>query len=117
MPIDWRPVEADASMPACRAVVATRLRAPDREAALLRRLRVLKFSALAIDDPEVIERACSEALIEPEEMRAWVADPEVEPVLEADWRRHAARLPRRARRTTSSAAPPTAAATPAPPTS
>ena len=33
MPIDWRPVEAGASLPACRAIVATRLRAPDREAA------------------------------------------------------------------------------------
>ena len=52
MPIDWRPVEANASLPACRAVVATRLHAPDREAALLRRLRVLQFSALDIDDPD-----------------------------------------------------------------
>ena len=43
MPIDWRPVEASASLPACRAVVATRLHAPDREAALLRRLRVLQL--------------------------------------------------------------------------
>ena len=84
MPIDWRPVEAAASLPACRAIVATRLRAPDREGALLRRLRVLNFSGLALDDPAVIERACSEALIEPEEIRVWVTDPAVEPVLEAD---------------------------------
>jgi len=84
MPIDWRPVEASASLPACRAIVATRLRAPDREPALLRRLRVLNFSGLAIDDPEVIERACTEALIEPEEIRAWVTDPQVEPTLRAD---------------------------------
>ena len=84
MPIDWRPVEASASLPACRAIVATRLRAPDREAALLRRLRVLTFSGLALDDPEVIERACTEALIEPEEIRVWVTDPGVEPALRAD---------------------------------
>jgi hypothetical protein len=84
MPIDWRPVEAAASLPACRAVVATRLRAPDREAALLRRLRVLTFSGLALDDPAVIERACTEALIEPEEIRAWVGNHDVEPVLRAD---------------------------------
>jgi predicted DsbA family dithiol-disulfide isomerase len=84
MPIDWRPVEAAASLPACRAIVATRLRAPDREAALLRRLRVLNFSALALDDPQVIERACTEALIEPEEIRAWITDPGVEPALRAD---------------------------------
>ena len=84
MPIDWRPVEAVASLPACRALVATRLRAPDREAALLRRLRVLNFTGLALDDPEVIDRACTEALIEPEEIRAWVTDPAVEPVLRED---------------------------------
>ncbi len=86
MPIDWQPVEGGASLPACRAVVATRLHAPDREAPLLRRLRVLNFAALDLDDPAVIERAASEALIEPAELRAWTADPEVEPVLEADKR-------------------------------
>jgi 2-hydroxychromene-2-carboxylate isomerase len=84
MPIDWRPVEAGASLPACRAVVATRLHAPDREAPLLRRLRVLNFSALDLDDPEVIDRAASEALIEPGELLAWGADPEVDRVLQAD---------------------------------
>jgi 2-hydroxychromene-2-carboxylate isomerase len=91
MPIDWRPVEAGASLPACRAVVATRLHAPDREAPLLRRLRVLNFSALDLDDPAVIDRAASEALIEPGELREWTADPEVEPALRADMR--AARSP------------------------
>jgi len=86
MPIDWRPVETGASLPACRAVVATRLHAPDREEALLRRLRVLTFSALDLDDPAVIERAASEALIEPAELHAWLGDPEVDSVLEADKR-------------------------------
>jgi predicted DsbA family dithiol-disulfide isomerase len=91
MPIDWRPVEAGASLPACRAVVATRLHAPDREAAVLRRLRVLNFSGLTIDDPEVIERAGTEALIEPQELRTWLGDPAVEPALHADMK--AARSP------------------------
>jgi 2-hydroxychromene-2-carboxylate isomerase len=91
MPIDWRPVEAGASLPACRAVVATRLHAPDREAPFLRRLRVLNFSALDLDDPAVIDRAGSEALIEPGELREWTADPDVESVLQADKR--AARSP------------------------
>jgi predicted DsbA family dithiol-disulfide isomerase len=86
MPIDWQPVELGASLPACRAVVATRLHAPDRETALLRRLRVLNFSALDVDDPAVIERAASEALIEPAELRAWLADAAVEPALRADMR-------------------------------
>jgi 2-hydroxychromene-2-carboxylate isomerase len=84
MPIDWRPVEAGASLPACRAVVATRLHAPDREGPLLRRLRVLNFSALDLDDPAVIDRAASEALIEPGELRGWTTDPDVEPALQAD---------------------------------
>ena len=91
MPIDWRPVELGASAAACRAVVATRLHAPDREAAFLRRLRVLNFSAMALDDPDVIARAASEALIEPEELAVWLADPAVEPALRDDMR--AARNP------------------------
>ena len=45
---------------------------------------MLNFSALDIDDPAVIERAGTEALIEPQELRTWMADPEVEPVLAAD---------------------------------
>ena len=32
----------------------------------------------------MIDRACTEALIEPEEIRAWVTDPAVEPVLRED---------------------------------
>ena len=84
MPIDWRPVELGPSAPACRAVVATRLHAPDREAPFLRRLRVLNFSALDLADQAVIDRAASEALIEPEEIRTWLKDPAVEPVLRAD---------------------------------
>jgi predicted DsbA family dithiol-disulfide isomerase len=84
MPIDWRPVELGASAPACRAVVATRLHAPDRTAPLLRRLRVLTFSALDIEDPAVIDRAAGEAVVEPAELRRWMDDPEVEPALQAD---------------------------------
>src|SRR3954447_23327019 len=84
MPIDWRPAPLVVSAPACRAVVATRLHAPDREAAFLRRLRVLNFSGLALDGPAVIERAGTEALIEPEELRAWIEDPDVEPAVRAD---------------------------------
>src|SRR4051812_47912049 len=86
MPIDWRPVELGASAPACRAVVAARLHAPDREAALLRRLRVLCFAALDIEQPEVIDRAASEALIEPAELREWMADPAVDDALATDMR-------------------------------
>jgi predicted DsbA family dithiol-disulfide isomerase len=91
MPIDWRPVALGASEPACRAVVAARLHAPDREAALLRRLRVLCFSALDIAAQAVLDRAASEALIEPGELHAWMDDPDVAEALAVDVR--AARSP------------------------
>src|SRR3954454_5529205 len=84
MPIDWCPTPLVASAPACRAVVATRLHAPDREAAFLRRLRVLNFAGLTLDASGMIERAATEALIEPQEIRVWVKDPAVEPALRAD---------------------------------
>src|ERR1700759_1454717 len=53
MPIDTsvRPRMA-ATVPACRAVVAARLHAPDHEQALLRRLRVHHFSGDLLDAPE-----------------------------------------------------------------
>src|SRR4051812_10894428 len=40
--------------PACRAVVAARLRAPDREDALLRALRLRNFAGELLDEPETI---------------------------------------------------------------
>jgi hypothetical protein len=84
-------VALGASEPACRAVVAARLHAPDREAALLRRLRVLCFSALDIAAQAVLDRAASEALIEPGELHAWMDDPDVAEALAVDVR--AARSP------------------------
>jgi predicted DsbA family dithiol-disulfide isomerase len=84
MPIDWRPVEEAASLPACRAVVATRMRAPDAEEAILRRLRVLNFSGFDLDDPAVIYRAAGESLIEPTEMRVWLERPDVAEALRED---------------------------------
>ena len=118
MPIDWRPVELGASLPACRAVVATRLHAPDREPAFLRRLRVLTFTGLALDDPEVIERAAHRGA---DRARG---DPDVAqgPGGRAGAAgRHGglalARRPPRARRTTSSAGRPRSGATRARPTS
>ena len=84
MPMDWRPVPVAASLPACRAVVATRMRAPDAEEAILRRLRVLNFSGFDLDDPAVIYRAAGESLIEPSEMRVWLERPDVEEALRED---------------------------------
>src|SRR4051812_17716834 len=55
MPIDTaeRPRMA-ATLPACRAVVATRLHAPERERRLLRRLRVRCFAGELLDEDSTI---------------------------------------------------------------
>ena len=52
MPIDTalRP-RMEATLPACRAVVATRVKAPERTRPLLRRLRVRHFAGELLDDP------------------------------------------------------------------
>ena len=92
MPLVWTPApEPDAGMDACRAVVAARLRSLGHCSALLRRLRVLHFGGLALDDPATIARAASEAGIDPAALAAWVREPEVEAALREDMR--AARNP------------------------
>ncbi|CAN5587063.1 hypothetical protein BH20ACT19_BH20ACT19_12170 [soil metagenome] len=92
MPIDTsvRPRMA-ATMPACRAVVATRIHAPERSHALLRCLRVHHFAGALLDEPETIAAAAGDAGLDVEELRAWVDDPEVERVLREDM--EAARQP------------------------
>jgi predicted DsbA family dithiol-disulfide isomerase len=86
MPIDpRRRPRMIATVHACRAVVAARLHAPDRERALLRRLRVHAMAGDLIDEPGVIARCAREAGIEPLTLfRAWDDDPAVEAALRAD---------------------------------
>jgi predicted DsbA family dithiol-disulfide isomerase len=85
MPIDWSErVRVAPSVHACRAVVATRLRWPDREAALLRRLRVLNFAGELLDDSDTLELAASQAGLPVEELAAWADAPEVEATMRAD---------------------------------
>ncbi len=76
MPIDTavRPRMA-ATIPACRAVVATRLNAPDRMRILLRRLRVRHFRGELLDAPETIAGAAADAGIEMADLERWTADP------------------------------------------
>ena len=85
MPIDTRlrPRMA-ATAPACRAVVAARLFAPEAEWALLRRLRVRHFSAQLLDDPAMIADAAVDAGIDPAELAQWVERPEVDAALQQD---------------------------------
>lgn len=85
MPIDAheRPRMA-ATAPACRAVVATRLRAPEREKALLRHLRVLNMAGPLLDEDETIDRAARQVGLDPGELHEWMGEPEVEEALRED---------------------------------
>lgn len=86
MPIDpRRRPRMMTTVHACRAVVAARLRAPDRERALLRRLRIHAMAGELIDEPGVIARCAREAGIEPMTLfRAEADDPAVEVALRED---------------------------------
>ena len=85
MPIDTslRPRMA-ATVPACRAVVATRLNAPERERAILRALRVLHFSGRLLDDPRTFAEAATMAGIEPADLERWTAQEATEQALRED---------------------------------
>jgi predicted DsbA family dithiol-disulfide isomerase len=85
MPIDTstRPRMA-ATVPACRAVVAARLHAPDKMRRLLRRLRVRHFSGELLDAPETIAGAATDAGIDPAALDRWTAGDDVEVALRED---------------------------------
>jgi len=85
MPIDTaeRPRMA-ATLPACRAIVAARRHAPDRDRLLLRRLRVLNFAGALLDEDETLRRAAEQARIDPEELERWAAEEETETELRRD---------------------------------
>src|SRR4051812_36840183 len=86
MPIDTRRrPRMMATVHACRAVVAARLRAPEKEEALLRRLRIRAMAGDLIDEPGVIAVAAREAGIEPMTLfRAEEDDPSLEVALRED---------------------------------
>jgi predicted DsbA family dithiol-disulfide isomerase len=85
MPIDPRPYARPASSePACRAVVAARLHAPERAEALLRRLRVRVMLGGLLDDPALIGAAAADAGLDPAALATWCATDAVVAALEAD---------------------------------
>src|SRR3954464_8669110 len=73
-----------ATLPACRAVVAARLHAPERMRRLLRRLRVRHFSGQLLDEPQTIAGAAADAGIDPAELERWTAGDDVEAALRED---------------------------------
>jgi len=92
MPIDWRlRPRMTATIHACRAVVATRLHAPEREWRILRAFRVRHMAGETIDEQATIDAAARDAGIEPRDLRRWVDEPATEQALHEDMR--AARRP------------------------
>ena len=85
MPIDPNPLPRPASCePACRAVVAARLNAPERHERLLRELRVRTMAGGLLDDPELIAAAARSAGIDPGDLDRWLASDETTAELAAD---------------------------------
>jgi 2-hydroxychromene-2-carboxylate isomerase len=85
MPIDPAPYPRPASSePACRAVVAARVRAAGSEGRLLRRLRVRTMLGGLLDDPGLIDAAAREAGLDPSALSRWGATGEVEAALQED---------------------------------
>jgi len=85
MPIDTalRPRVA-ATAPACRAVVATRLRAPAAEEAILRAFRVRAMSGELLDESSTVRNAAADAGLEPDEVERWSAEEAVEQAMRED---------------------------------
>jgi predicted DsbA family dithiol-disulfide isomerase len=85
MPIDPNPLARPASCePACLAVVAARLNAPERHERLLRELRVRTMAGGLLDDPELIAAAAGSAGIDPGELERWSESEEAAAELTAD---------------------------------
>jgi predicted DsbA family dithiol-disulfide isomerase len=86
MPIDTSErSRVAATRPACEAVVATRLHAPERARALLRCLRVHFFAGDGLlDEPELLQRAAASAGLAWDELQRWTADPRVQEALAQD---------------------------------
>src|SRR5262249_14558690 len=87
MPIDTRlrPRMA-ATIPACRAIVAARLHAPEAQRALLRPLGVRHFGGQLLDDPATTAAAAADAGLDPAELARWSAGDDVAAALAEDMR-------------------------------
>jgi 2-hydroxychromene-2-carboxylate isomerase len=85
MPADPAPYPRPASSePACRAVVAAGLYAPERQDMLLRRLRARVMVGGLLDEPELIAAAARDAGLDPAELIEWCSRNDVEAALQAD---------------------------------
>jgi 2-hydroxychromene-2-carboxylate isomerase len=85
MPIDTseRPRVA-ATAPACRAIVAARLHAPEAEVALLRAFRLRAMRGELLDEESTVHGAAADAGLDPAELDRWSAGDDVEQAMRAD---------------------------------
>lgn len=85
MPIDtsMRPRMA-ATAPACRAVVAARLHAPEVEAALLRNLRLRAMRGELLDEQSTVHGAATDVGLDPQQLDRWSAGGDVESAMRVD---------------------------------
>ena len=74
---------SDATVHACRAVVATGMRWPDRQEAMLRHLQALSAAGEPLDDSDTLEIAAGRAGLPVAELAAYCAEPSVEAALRA----------------------------------
>lgn len=75
-----------ATEPACRAVVAARLHAPEAAEPLLRRLRIRGMAGAFLDDPETIAAAAADVGLDAEALAAWMEEPATREAVEEDAR-------------------------------
>jgi predicted DsbA family dithiol-disulfide isomerase len=73
-----------ATLPACRAVVAARLHAPEAARPLLRALRIRNFAGELLDEQATLHGAASDAGLDYEQLRAWTEEAATEDALRAD---------------------------------
>jgi predicted DsbA family dithiol-disulfide isomerase len=85
MPIDTRVrPRTVATAPACRAVVAARLHAPEQMRRLLRRLRIRHFAGELLDEPATIAAAARDAGLDPAVLERWCAGADVAAAMAED---------------------------------
>lgn len=72
-----------ATIPACRAIVAARMHGGN-DRALMRWLRIKRFSGELIDEQSVIDDAAKSAGIDPAELAMWTASAVTDKALDAD---------------------------------
>jgi predicted DsbA family dithiol-disulfide isomerase len=85
MPIDTSLRDRmSATEPACRAVVAARLNAPEAQAPLLRALRVHHVAGEHLEDRSTRAAAARDAGLEPARLESWMVGDDVERALEED---------------------------------